>query len=277
MGTSQSSKGSPSGVPMVPPWVPDISTSDENSPNSNSGQEENKPLSQPISIAPPRRFQGANRSLGEYARTGEHTRMHHGLGQYVKKGYGGSSTAARRKGGTSQTAQALYSALSGGGAVFAAGTEGNEVVDTKLSTGRSADEVMDAIIEAVKPVDGTQDTEASRASIKDSLSEVLKQYPDADLLNLRPEQRELAIERFVAADIFRRIDLDLGRTIREKVPNATTGLRRLKEVKAYVKEVVAESFRKLKNTGQRLITGRVAQIVQNAISETFQVFEEYAK
>lgn len=280
MGTSQSSKGSPSGVPMVPPWVPDIPQSptspDGNSPSSDLGQEENTPSPQPSSTAPPRRFQGANRSLGEYARTGEHASMHRGLGQYIKKGYGGSSTAARRMGGTSQTAQALYSALSGG-VIFAEGAGGNEVVDAKLSAGRSADEIMDAMIEAVKPVDGTQDTEASRASIKDALSDVLKQFPDADLLNLEPEQRELAIERFVAAEVFRRIDLDLGRTIREKAPNATTGLRRLKEVKGYVKEVVAESFRKLKNTGQSLITGRVAQIVQNAISETFQVFEGYAE
>lgn len=280
MGTSQSSKGSPSGVPMVPPWVPDISppstSSDESPPNSNTRQEENTPPVQPIPIAPARRFQGANRSLGEYAHTGDRASMRRGLGQYVKKGYGGSSTATRRMGGTSQTAQSLYSALSGG-ATFAEGTGGNDVVEAKLSTARSADEVMDAIIEAVKPVDGTQDTEASRASIKDALSDVLKQFPDADLLNLQPEQRELAIERFVSADVFRRIDLDLGRTIREKAPNATAGLRRLKEVKGYVKEIVAESFRKLKSTGQRMIRARVAQIVQNAISETFQVFEGYAE
>lgn len=280
MGTSQSSKGSPSGVPMVPPWVPDIPQSptspDGSSPSSDPEQGENTSSPPPSPTAPPRRFQGANRNLGEYARTGERASMRRGLGQYVKKGYGGSSTATRRMGGTSQTAQTLYSALSGG-AIFAEGTEGNHVVDTKLSAGRSADDVMDAIIEAVKPVDGTQDAEASRASIKDALSEVLKQFPDADLVNLQPEQRELAIERFVAADVFRRIDLDLGRTIREKAPNPTTGLGRLKEVKAYVKEVVAESFRKLKNIGQRLTTGRVAQIVQNAISETFQVFEEYAE
>lgn len=280
MGTSQSSKGSPSGVPMIPPWVPDIAqlptSPDGNQPNSNLEQEENTPPAQSIPIAPARRFQGANRNLGEYARTGELASMRRGLGQYIKKGYGGSSTATRRMGGTSQTAQVLYSALSRG-ATFAESAGDNEVVDIKLSAGRSVDEVMDAIIEAVKPVDGTQDTEASRASIKDALSDVLKRFPDADLLNLQPEQRELAIERFVAADVFRRIDLDLGRTIREKAPNAPTGFRMLKEVKGYVKEIVAESFRKLKGTGQRMIRARVAQIVQNAISDTLQVFEDDAE
>ncbi len=65
------------------------------------------------------RFQSrlARRFLGQieiwdYARSGDGASMCRGLGQYVKKGYGGSPTAARRMGGTAQTAQSLYSALS---------------------------------------------------------------------------------------------------------------------------------------------------------------------
>lgn len=282
MGTSQSSKGSPSGVPMVPPWVPDI-PGQQTLPDTPStgteqaGAESPSPSepTQPVPIAPPRRFLGANRNLGEYARTGERASMRRGLGQYVKKGYGGSSTATRRMGGTAQTAQALYSALSGG--FRGTGETGDGVIDSKLAAGRSADEVMDAIIEAVRPIDGTQDAEASRTSVKDALSEVLNQFPDADLLNLQPEQRDLAIERFVAEDVFHRIDLDLGQTIREKAPNAVTGLGRLKEVRGYVREVVSESFRKIRNAGQILTSGRVMQIVQNAIHETFEVFEGYAE
>ena len=285
MGTSQSSSGSPSGVPMVPPWVPDIplpATPAEGAP-PGSAPEQGDPSSpspgneprQPIPVAPARRFLGANRNLGDYARSGDGASMRRGLGQYVKKGYGGSSTATRRMGGTAQTAQALYSALSSGsGNPFAA--PGSQL-DPALTGGRSADEVMDAVVEAVRPVDGTQDAEASRTSIKDALSDVLNQFPDADLLNLQQEQRELAIERFVAADVFRRVDLDIGRTIREKAPSAATGLGRLKEVREYVRQTVSASFRRLRDAGQQMSTGRVTQIVQMAIRETFLVFEGYAE
>ena len=285
MGTSQSSSGSPSGVPMVPPWVPDIplpATPAEGGP-PGSAPEQGYPSSpppgkeprQPIPVAPARRFLGANRNLGDYARSGDGASMRRGLGQYVKKGYGGSSTATRRMGGTAQTAQALYSALSSGsGNPFAAP---GSPLDPALTGGRSADEVMDAVVEAVRPVDGTQDAEASRTSIKDALSDVLNQFPDADLLNLQQEQRELAIERFVAADVFRRVDLDIGRTIREKAPSAAAGLGRLKEVREYVRQTVSASFRRLRDTGQQMSTGRVTQIVQMAIRETFLVFEGYAE
>ncbi|UCV05692.1 Qat anti-phage system associated protein QatB [Dechloromonas denitrificans] len=201
--------------------------------------------------------------------------MHRGLGHYVKKGYGGSATATRRMGGTAQTAEALYSALSSGPG-NTSGVPGN-TLDPALTAGRSADEVMDAVVEAVRPVDGTQDAEASRTSIKDALAEVLNQFPDADLLNLQPEHRELAVEQFVAADVFRRIDLDIGRTIREKAPNAVIGLGRLKEVREYVRQTVSASFRHLRSAGQRLAAGRITQIVQSAIRETFQVFEGYVE
>ncbi len=285
MGTSQSSSGSPSGVPMVPPWVPDIplpATPAEGGP-PGSAPEQGYPSSpppgkeprQPIPVAPARRFLGANRNLGDYARSGDGVSMRRGLGQYVKKGYGGSSTATRRMGGTAQTAQALYSALSSGsGNPFAAP---GSPLDPALTGGRSADEVMDAVVEAVRPVDGTQDAEASRTSIKDALSDVLNQFPNADLLNLQQEQRELAIERFVAADVFRRVDLDIGRTIREKAPSAAAGLGRLKEVREYVRQTVSASFRRLRDAGQQMSTGRVTQIVQMTIRETFLVFEGYAE
>ncbi|MNV36491.1 hypothetical protein D3C71_1279710 [compost metagenome] len=288
MGTSQSSSGSPSGVPMVPPWVPDLplppplptgGDAGDGGPPENPGESPVTPPAaeprQPVPVAPARRFLGANRNIGDYSRTGDGASMRRGLGQYVKKGYGGSSTATRRMGGTAQTAQALYSALSGGQANPY--TAPGSPLDPALASGRSADEIMDALVEAVRPVDGTQDAEASRTSIKEALAEVLNQFPEADLLNLSPEQRGLAIERFVAADVFHRIDLDIGRTIREKAPNAAIGLGRLKEVREYVRETVSASFRKLREAGLGLGAQRVTQIVQSAIREAFDVFEGYAE
>lgn len=124
MGTSQSSKGPPSNVPMVPPWVPDIplpatlpdAIPPESTPDTGVAQDQtpkNEPR-QSIPIAPARRFGNARRSLGEFARYGDRRSMRNGVRSYVKSGYGGSKTATRRFGGTTQTANALYSALAVG-------------------------------------------------------------------------------------------------------------------------------------------------------------------
>lgn len=136
---------------------------------------------------------------------------------------------------------------------------------------------MDAVVEAVRPVDGTQDAEAQRAAIRDSLSELLTRFPEADLLNLDAEQRAFAIERFAALDVVHRFELDVGKTIIEKAPNATAALARLKEVRDYIKQSVSAAFRKLRDAGRNLTAGRINQIVRDALQETFEVFEGYAE
>jgi hypothetical protein len=195
--------------------------------------------------------------------------MRRSLGHYVRTGYGGSGTATRRFGGTAATAGALGGAL----ARVAAGQPAapGSPLDPALLAGRNAQEVMDAVVEAVRPVDGTQDAEAERAAIRDALSELLTKFPEADLLNLEPEQRAFAI------DVFRRFELDVGKTIVEKAPSAVTALSRLKEVREYVKQSVAAAFRKLRNAGRSLTSGRISQVVRDALRETFDVFEGYAE
>ncbi len=136
---------------------------------------------------------------------------------------------------------------------------------------------MDAIVEAVRPADGTQDAEANRAAIKDALSELLTTFPEADLLNLTEDQRGTAIEGFVAIDVNQRVMLDIGKTIQDKAPTAAVALSRLKEVKDYVKQTVAASFRKLRDAGHRVTTGRVNEVVCAALEDTFLVFEEYRR
>lgn len=299
MGTSQSSKGPSGGVPMVPPWVPDAvppaAPPADDSAAPPAGSQNNQPDATPPAsaaapastnaapipasavppIAPAARFRGARRSLGSFARSGDAGEMRRGLGHYVRGGYGGAGTAARRFGGTTSTAGALYGALSSvaGGQAAAPGS----TLDPVLLSGRSARQVIDVIVEAVRPADGTQDAEASRAAIRDALSELLTKFAEADPLNLDPEQREFVIERFVAIDVYRRFVLDLGKTIQDKAPSAATGLSRLKQVRDYVKETIAASFRKLREAGQRISASRVKEIVQAAVRDTLEVFEGYAE
>jgi hypothetical protein len=286
MGTSQSSGGPGPGVPMVPSWVPDPPVGEipaENQAPANATDQPGAPLNpvlldtipQRTLIAPPGRFQGARRSLGEFARTGDGGDMRRGMGHYVRTGYGGSTTAARRLGNTASTAGTLYGALSS----VASGQAPSPGIplDPAILAGRSAQEVMDAIIEAVRPIDGTQDAEAGRAAIRDALSELPTRFPEADLLNLSAEEKTFAIEHYVAHDVYRRFDLDLGKTIRDKSPSATTALSRLKQVRDYVKETVAAAFRKLRDPGRAITAGGVGQVVRAALRDTLQVFEGYAE
>ena len=123
MGTSQSSGGPGSGVPMVPAWVPDSPVGEPSAPENaipegapedanapEGAPPPSAPPAAPLQIAPPARFLGTRRALGDYARTGDSDDMRRGLGHYVRTDYGGSATATRRMGGTASTAGALHAA-----------------------------------------------------------------------------------------------------------------------------------------------------------------------
>lgn len=287
MGTSGSSKGSPGNVPIVPPWVPPVPAAAPEGASPPDGATPGPPVApgqQPAPIAPTvpapspiasaRRFVAARRSAGSFAETGNDRDLKRSMRHYVQKGYGGSRTAASRFGGTIQNAGSLYSALAPSSAA-AARAPGEPTIDRTLLAGRSALEVIDAVIDAVQPSNGTQDAEASRTAIKGALSELLQRFPDADLLELSDEQREFAIERYVGFDVYQRFALDLGKIIQDKAPSPTTALRRLKEVKDYIKETVSASFRKLKAAGQSLSRGSVSRTVQAALADALSVFEHY--
>lgn len=274
---------------MVPPWVPSVpplpppdlanppiaappDAGSANPPVVTNVPVAGPPLSlPPTRMAPARRFAAARGSAASFATSGGARDLKRSMRHYVQKGYGGAQTASRRFGGTANNAGALYSVLTPGQPGADAGSGAR--IDRAILAGRTASEIMDAVVEAVGPADGTQDAEASRKAIRGCLSEILERYPDANLLELSEEQRAFAVERYVALDVFQRYALDLGKTIQDKAPSPSAVLSRLKEVKEYIRETVSASFRKLKAAGQNLSAGRIAQIVQGALLDAFQVFE----
>ncbi|HMN13986.1 MAG TPA: hypothetical protein PKD55_16850 [Bellilinea sp.] len=198
--------------------------------------------------------------------------MRRGLGQYVKKGLGGARTATRRMGGTSRTAGTLYRALSD---IAGGRTIEESPVEFALLRGRSASEVIDAVVEVVQPIDGTLDAESRRKSVRDALSEVLSRFPEADLFNLSEEQRIHVIQTYVALDVYGRFHLDVGKAVQNKAPSLRIALSRLKEVKDYIKQEVSAAFRRLHRDGENPSADRIAGMVRQALQNTFQVFEDY--
>ena len=198
--------------------------------------------------------------------------MRRGIGHFARKGSGGGAIAAQRMGATARTAGALYGALSSLAAGQTAQTAAG-ALDRNALQGRSVDQLITTIVESVRPVDGTQDGEVARNALQGALSsELLERYPQADLLDLSEEQRLFVIERYMALDIFCRVELEVGKAIQDKAPTASVGLARLREVKNYIKQTVASIFREIVKKGDTLSPRRVAGIVRQAIQQTFDVF-----
>lgn len=272
MGTSKSSTGAPSNVPLVPSWTPD--------PIPPTGASETAPptpvpgTAPPpgIPVAPTGRFGPARTALGSFANSGSQRDLRRGLGHYVRKGMSGSSAAARRMGATARTAGALYGALSG----LADGTPNalGPGTDRASLEGRSVDEIISAIVESVRPIDGTQDGESGRDALQGALSsEILDQFPDADLLNLSEVERLFVVERYTAIDVFNQLALNVGKAMQDKAPSIAAGLSRLREMKNYIKQTIAAQFRDIRKAGGQLSGRIVAGITRQAIQQTYEVFE----
>lgn len=266
---------------MVPPWVPDPVDPETPIPDETPAPPEdgenppNKVVNRPpVPIAPPRRFASTRLSLGEYGRSGDGRSMRKGVGRYIGGGLGGSRTAVRRFGGTASTAASLYGALGGN---VTGGSPQRERLEEGLRSGKSARGIINAVVEIVCPVDGTQDSEASRNSINDALAELLKRYPDADVLNLTEAQREFVVSWYVSMDVYRRFVLDVGGAIRDKAPSAVAGVSRLREVREYIRETVMASFEKSRKGGRALSSGQVIRTVKMALADAFDIFAEYSE
>jgi hypothetical protein len=233
------------------------------------------PLDEPtpdvaIPVAAPARFRDARTSVGRFARSGGAEQMRRALGHYVRSGYGGGATMARRLNGTSRTAARL-------GAVLQPGTQPDLAAarDAAIAGGKNAQSVLDAIIEAIRPADGTQDAESSRRAVRDALSDVLERYPEADLLDLDGTQRQFVLQRFVGLDVYNRFCLDLGQKLDEHASSASVAAARFAEVREYIAATVAAAFDKLWASGVTPASPDLARVTQGALRETFRVFEEY--
>ncbi len=258
-------------MPMVPPWADDPAAADpsallEAPPSDDKPQDG----SAPPALAPAARFGTCRTALGSYATSGDRDDLRRSLGAYTRRGYGGAGNLTRRFGGAARTAGALGGILSGGA---------GEGRSTEFQTlrGRSAREIIDAVAHAARPIDGTQDAEVARAAIADALTALLKKFPDADLLELTEDQREFAVEQYVAFEVFRRFELDVGKAIQDKAPSATTGLSRLRQARSFVRQAVAAAFRKVRTAGQRVTRGDVARTVRQALRQVFDVFVGYSE
>jgi len=263
MGTSGSSDGPGSGVPLVPPWVPALPTAPK------------APTPSPPPVAPTGRFQSTRVNLGKFASTGDRGYLSRGVGNYFKTGYGGGGTATARLGGTAQSAGTLLEILSAGRA-GAPSTPERDRLEAAVRAGGGIETVVGVLIEAIRPMDGTQDAEGGQRALADTIAELMTKHPSADLLSLTPDQLNLTMTVYIATDVYLRFFHDVGKSIIDHAPSVSAGLARLKEVKEYIREVVIAQFNKLVAAGMPTTTNRMVRLVTNVLRDAIDVFEGYA-
>lgn len=294
MGTSASSRGPGSGldVPIVPPWVdnppatprpqqppPQIPQGPAPSPGSQSTppsqpqpQPPQVPPQQPAVPSTPGRWRGVRTSLGKFAGGGADRGRHlrRGLGHYSRSGMGGSGNAARRLGGSASAASSLHNALTS----LASGQPlpPELGINPQALAGLTPAEIADVLVDAIKPIDGTQDAEATRDSAARALSDILAQ--NNDLTNLSPAQVDQVTAATLGYNVAHRIELDVGKSIIDKAPTKGEGLERLQEMKDYVREVVAAQYAAERAANGAIGRAVIDRISRDAIQQAFEVFEE---
>lgn len=296
MGTSASSRGPGSGpdIPIVPPWVdsppqqpapqpPQPIPTPGQTPTSPSPQAPQSPNPQVLpppnpqpqpqpEPSPPGRWRGVRTSLGKFGGGGDDRGRHlrRGLGHYSRSGMGGSGNAARRMGGSARTASVLHSALT---ALANGEPLPQELgIDPQALVGLPPSEFADALVDAIRPIDGTQDAEATRDSVARALSDMLDQ--NADITSLTPQQVDQVTASTLGYDVALRIELDVGKAIIAKAPTKGDGLERLQEMKDYVREIVAAEYAEERASVGTVGRAAIERISRNAIQQAFEVFEE---
>jgi len=164
----------------------------------------------------------------------------------------------------------VLDALSRGGAV-----PPDVALNPATLAGRSQREIADAVTDALRPIDGSQDTDAARDAMSRAFSELLDAEPAADLMALSTDQIERVVEAYIANDLTNRIDLDVGNAILDKAPDAAAGVSRLEEMKAYVRQELARRFRAREAVGERMNRQSASALSSAVLRDTFEVFESY--
>lgn len=277
MGTSASSSGPGSGVPLVPPWVDNVDpeTGPDSDHENNEEPDEQQPSSPviPAPIALPGRFRDTRSSLGRYAESGDSKNLKNGLRHYSRTGLGGAKTASTRMKRTAINSGALYSTLSA--LREGSATISDHGIDLDTLQGRSARDVANKIANVISPNDGTQDSEANQRAISQALTELVAENPDANLTSLSEDNIIMVIESYICNDICQRIELDVGKHIFDKAGSPAVAMQRLDEISRYVKQCVSVAFRKINDGGQTMTRDNATKVASSIIENTFIIFEEY--
>ena len=282
MGTSSSSSGPGSGVPFDPPWLSSV-TSEIGSPleqiSGDPSQSEQNPqqtvtTTQPVEVAPPRRFGTARRYLGEYASSGDRGALKKALGSYSRKGMGGALKVASRMRTSTAAGAGLFNFLQG--VRDSTETQVRDWVNQLTSKNLSANEVADEIIDQLMSTGGSLEEESCRDSMAQAMSELLTINPDVDLLNMDNDSIWTVVELFMANEAFNRLILDIGQIFESDRYSPSEAVSRMNDMQEYLKSEISAQIQELRTDASSPTKAEMNNLLQIAIKITFEVFEEEA-
>jgi hypothetical protein len=198
--------------------------------------------------------------------------MRRGIGSYVSKGYGGSRNAAARMGQAATSASRAFDVLTR----LAEGTATPDRLgfDPRTLAGRSADDVVDALVDGICRGDTTLDDAAGRQAVSEALSEVIEADPNFDPLALPPEAIDEVYLRTVSYHVFSNLMLDIGTALQKAAAGdyALFNDRRV-TIRDTIREIFRERLRAVRGAGQTVTTATSDAIARNAIQQVMDVFE----
>lgn len=268
MGTSASVSGAGHGVPLVPSWVDDI---DSSLPTSKQDANTNATRAP---ISPKNRLGSTRLQLGKFAKTGDEYRLRSAVGNYVRNGRGGSSTATRRSTGAAKRGAALIGIV-GGSPVF---KEVREGIRQAFSKSGNSELLIAAIASAASPNDGTLDSEIGLRAASEAMQYVLVRFPEADLFDLDATEREVLLERYLAFDCYGLFMSENGKHIQSKV-DLDTHMDRVTQIKNFFCEVFRQANQsrreKSRPTLGQSTDADIARICKEVIRDAYNIFEGF--
>lgn len=271
MGTSTSSSGPGGGVLFDPLWLDSVASEID---SSEQNPQQTDPATQLVEIAPSRRFGNARRYLGKYANSGDWSSLKKALGSYSKKGMGGASKVASR----------MRTSMSAGAVLFNFLQEARDSADTKVrdwvnqltSKNLSVYEVINAIIVQIIPTGGSFEEESCKHSIAQAMLDFSTINPDADLLSMDNNSIWTVMELFMANEAFNRICFDIGQIFESAKYSQKEIVFRMQDMLEYLKAKISVQIQKLRSETSNPTKAEMNTLLQSAIKNTFEVFEEEA-
>lgn len=286
MGTSTSSSGPGPGVSLDPPWLDAIGndsgailapagdgqiSSSDGQPSHDGTSSVDAGAASPPQAAPVRRFGAARRDVSAFARSGDTKALARGIGHYSRTGMGGAKQAASRMRASTRAGAGLISFLQQVGTGVTA--EARRWVQELLVRTPSADDVVDAIIEAVMPLGGSVDEESIRDSMAIALSDLMALSPECDPLHMSADDTWTLVQLYLSQEVCNRLRFDMGQLFESSDLTPALSVQRELEMRQFVRNEVGVQLSRLRASTPNPSQPQLEQLMQDALRLTFEVYE----
>ena len=263
MGTSTGNLGQSGNTPLVPSWLND----------DQSAQQQGQAQPAELQLADPKRFSSARGNFTRYVNSGGSGSgsLRRATSSYIRHSLGGSKNATTRLGSARSSTVRLISVfnsfLDRGVAETSRDYELGDII------GKSASDVLIRIMDFVCPDGGRTDEGIARDSYVEALSS-LPDWGDKAIESLTPSEFLAFTEIYMANVIEERLVNDIGNksfALPKDVEQVESLQRQLKE---YIKGAVSDAVSKLNIDIRSIDTSRTKDIVDSIYHTAYDILSE---